>query len=565
METMEAECYEAGFPLSNQFRSTGGLYDDHAFALGFFAAINVVSDDVEIDLNGFKLQQAAEHRLQQKFFSLIELGNMPFVPREGPLPFGDKFQSVSNIVIKNGVLGNNAHHGIHGNFPTNVTVDNVDIFGYEIAGIALNGASCVTIKNVRLLGTATDVPVLASYLGSRLISKYVDYLVDNGYSDTLSFGETVLNAQEVQNALRAAITEAFHDVVHDDEYLDSINPEHEEAFAVLHNKKRLADGSSYGILLNKAGTSVFEFPEVSEDNAEGVYLINVEVRDHFAGLNEIVHTTYMGEPVSDPNGVAFQILNKHPYSGEYVTISSDDWSTATYVGNFLANAQALVGKAVLSGFFDGTPLETSKTKFNMQPEVISWIENGGTVAEYIELFPLMCSSDAQAHVPKGAIGIKLDGSAQITAKGVKIHNVRNFADLGVLDCGYTTEETMHPQAFFPGYVANSARGMSISGSVHVKVEDLVIDGVTSDTGSAYGLDIMRDSRNILVMNAFVDYVLGAPSLSEEDFQGPNHVGEAVGFNINNQASSITLKQISCGEHLQAAGEVEHLRDNSLQI
>ena len=55
-------------PLSDQLKSNGGPYDDAAYGLGFFSAIAVVTDNVEIDLNCYILEQSEEHALMQRFF-----------------------------------------------------------------------------------------------------------------------------------------------------------------------------------------------------------------------------------------------------------------------------------------------------------------------------------------------------------------------------------------------------------------------------------------------------------------------------------------------------------------
>ena len=68
-----------------------GKYDSRAYQLGFFAAIQVTAagDDagVDIDLQGFKLEQSAEHALAQRFFALIELASAPFHYDHGPHNF----------------------------------------------------------------------------------------------------------------------------------------------------------------------------------------------------------------------------------------------------------------------------------------------------------------------------------------------------------------------------------------------------------------------------------------------------------------------------------------------
>eukprot|EP01084_Bolivina_argentea_P276315 471466_1 len=91
------------YPRQNQLESDmyPGLESFHGeYQFGFFAAISIQSDNVNINLNGYKLSMHKTYYLQQRFFSLIELGDKPFVINQGPANFGrDRFISVSNIVI----------------------------------------------------------------------------------------------------------------------------------------------------------------------------------------------------------------------------------------------------------------------------------------------------------------------------------------------------------------------------------------------------------------------------------------------------------------------------------
>jgi hypothetical protein len=77
---------------------TGDVVD--AYRLGFFAALTIEAEGVIIDLNGYALSQHEEHALVQRFFSLIELADQPFVPKKGPVHFGADFKSAKKVWIK---------------------------------------------------------------------------------------------------------------------------------------------------------------------------------------------------------------------------------------------------------------------------------------------------------------------------------------------------------------------------------------------------------------------------------------------------------------------------------
>lgn len=89
-------------------------YDMNAFALGYFAAIVVIADDVVIDLNGYSMQLCDGFMLMQRFFSMIELSLHPFPEGAGPHDFvgpNNPFQTSSNVTIQGpGTLRRSSHH-----------------------------------------------------------------------------------------------------------------------------------------------------------------------------------------------------------------------------------------------------------------------------------------------------------------------------------------------------------------------------------------------------------------------------------------------------------------------
>ncbi len=151
------------FPTHEQTKypiGTNGPYH-----LGFFAAIAIETSNVIIDLNGKSITQSAEHNLVQRFFSIIELANSPFIPGQGPHSFINTFgwKPASNTLIMNGGLLNSSHHGVHGNENNNVMIYNTNINNYEVAGVALNGATGSIISNNIMKGNNSTVKVLSTF------------------------------------------------------------------------------------------------------------------------------------------------------------------------------------------------------------------------------------------------------------------------------------------------------------------------------------------------------------------------------------------------------------------
>ena len=101
---------------------------------------------VLIDLNGKTLSQHPMHYLQQRFFTCISLGSAPFITGQGPGNFGP-FVPCRNVLIKNGFIGRSSHHSIHGNGMTNVVLENLVLYNFEVAGLSLNGGENLLFRN----------------------------------------------------------------------------------------------------------------------------------------------------------------------------------------------------------------------------------------------------------------------------------------------------------------------------------------------------------------------------------------------------------------------------------
>ena len=113
--------------------------------MGFFSGISIECNDVIIDLNEYSLQQSEYFYLQQRFFSLIELSNKPFVSGQGPGNFGRELRSANHCMICNGTLGLSSHHSVHGNSAKNIYFKNLDFVNFEVAALSLNGCKEITM------------------------------------------------------------------------------------------------------------------------------------------------------------------------------------------------------------------------------------------------------------------------------------------------------------------------------------------------------------------------------------------------------------------------------------
>lgn len=572
------DAYHAGNPLFTQFQFEGGdaftpggpldaRYDPAAYGVGFFAAIAISADDVILDLNGHTIEQSAEHALLQRFFAVIELADQPFVPNQGPSGFGDEIDPAKNVTILNGTLGLSAHHGIHGNGNENVTVANVDFVDYEVGAIALNGVDGLTVTNV----TATnrkDVPVLGTFSSGRFIASYINDLVRSGSTTTLTVGDETLTAVDVQADLAESINNAHYDLVANPNVVDGRaqidSSAHPAEHALYNNPTGLIDGNSYSFLLNQFGVAVDGFPTapdgVTKIPSKNVAFRNVHVYDQQSFINEVLAIDVGdGKAAIDPVGAVFQIRNVDPATGEPVTISDNDDALATYTGNAVANAQALVAKATLNGDFDSSTLDVSRV--NINDAVLDWIEGEAGYETLADAgLTYVCNGDSMFHVNKGAIAFKMDAAVGVQLTNTSVNGLTNVGAAGSTLCGDYENDYSHPLALLPGYGGANVRGYTFSGSTDVMVNRSTVNDLYASWGSAVGFDVIADGGDIRIFSAMVDNLnagVGGPS----PIDNPTAAPMAVGFHVGVDAGAVLVAR-SCATALTGQPEAYELLDHT---
>jgi len=477
--------------------------------------------------------------LLQRFFALIELADRPFISGAGPHSFGD-LNAAKHVTIKNGVLGLAAHHGIHGNNNEDVRIDRVDFKNFEVAAVSLN-----LVKRLKITRcTATnrkDIPIIGLFSMTRFLQRYVDYLVDQGSSTTLNVKGNVMNVQTIQDGLRKYINDVHNDiVVHRRSTIDS--DAHPEAYGLFHNEGGLLDGNAYGFVTNGRGPAVNGFPSVNAQTASyDVYFKDVYVREIQARVNEVIVLADGPTAAIDPVGSAFQTFNRHPDTGEFLTLSSSELNDAEYTGNAAANAQAFIAKAIHAGEFEGTSLNTMRN--SISEKMIEWVEapTGTEKAKLSYLLEggsrLQCNGDTMIHVNKGVIGFKMDGASHVYMENIVADGIRNFGKTGSNYCGQYYKS--HPLATLPGYGGAYSRGFTFAGSSNIAVAQASVRNIESEGGEAVGFDVLTNSEGVkLELVSVRDAVAGKEFVDQ--LANPTSPAYATGFQFGRDTTDITL-------------------------
>lgn len=340
-------------------------YPPAAFYLGFFAAITIESDNVEIDLNNFEISQSREFYLLQRFYNNIELNNRVFVanegvsslnyqktdrPVEGP-PTGGLI-TPKNVVIKNGKLGRASHAGIHGNSIEGLKIENVHIYDFEVAGVQCNGCKHVSIKQTEVGPSAQNVPTLATFSHSRFFEFFSERLIPNGFAtepksddlfnifnDTITFADrpdapVTLGEVFMRNSKAVKLFQEYHMGRIDKSSLSSDDVSLlEEAKKVFDNRLKLPDGSVvYGILLNRRGVPT------TDDNFNGAgreskHIEISDVKIHGLSANPIEVPSLMTDAGSHIQGPARDLLRIYDITTDRLRTILD----SRYKGNFLSD------------------------------------------------------------------------------------------------------------------------------------------------------------------------------------------------------------------------------------
>lgn len=533
--------YESGDVLPAQYAT----YDPAAYGIGFFAAIAVSTYNVIIDLNGFSLSQSAEHALQQRFYANIELADQPFVPNQGPSNFGNQIDSAQYCFIVNGTLGRSSHHGIHGNNNKNIMIRNVTFTDFEVAAVALNKAENISITDSSIARNRKDVPVLGIWSAGRFIRPYINWMVSHSHNVTLTVDGNVKTASDIKSDLRNAMNNVFDDLITNN--LDSINSvAHNDEWRLFHNDKKVIEGNCYGLLTNSFGAAVVGFPDSRSTVSRNVYIKNFTINEL---KNNVIEIPALRSPSNnsaqiDQVGSVFQIENKDN-NGVRITQNGSN----QYIGNVVANAQAIVTKSILASNSFG-PLSISRN--NISASTLQWIEG---VTNYDTMITAvggyLCNGDSMFHVNKGLVGYKLDATENIYADNCKLYGAQNYGALGSTLCNETNPNyknrigKSHSQATYNGYNGSFARGWSLSSSAFVVINNATVSGLVASYGPSYGIDIHRQSTDVTISGATISGVSAGSEGDIDDWNNnPTVLPKSVGIHVEKNARKVTLSDIS---------------------
>lgn len=390
--------------------------EEGPYNLGFFTALSIQTENVYLDLNGHTLKAGERFALLQRFFSLIELANSPFVPRQGPGFFGENFVAAKNVVVCNGKLGRSSHHGIRGNGMENIVIRDLCIFDFEVAALSLQGGKNITLSNLVLGPNFRALAVNGLFSAARFV---------------LPLARTTLRQSPDSphnKRLRSLIDEVATTL---SQVIDEVLTTGATTNEHFRNPSGLPDGVCYGIVLSDFGVVTGEYcTQQQRGRGSSIVVQNVTVRDLYNSFSEF-------PAFADASG-------KHSDSEQAQTKSSTVFKDPS--GSVLNAAKSF------------TPLQELQVLLSCYGQVgVSTIpKNFFELVERGDV-KVIRGGDSMFHVSKPLTGIRVDCVDGFEIANVDIRNLRAFGDMSEVE--YSLEQV--PQSSHP-VLGGNACGITLS-------------------------------------------------------------------------------------------------------
>ena len=482
-------------------------YSTLGFSLGFFAAISISAENVYLDLNNHTISASKEFVLQQRFFSIIELADSPFIPGQGPGNFSNGINSARNTIIVNGTLGLSSHHGIHGNLNDSILIQKLKIESFEFVGIALNGSSNIVLSKLEIGPNLQESPVLATYSAGRFAKMFAEHLL---ISNSLS-QEQKENLQTKLNHLKEEMDITFQEAISNQRISSDL----------FRNDSRLPDGNLYGIMIKDKGVAVNDFVDKSEKKTENVYLRKIKLKSLKARVDEIVGLSGKNKKgvQNDVAGAVFQIDKLTDSSGRYKkTVLSE-------LQLYLAELSLSLGQPI--------------GKNNITSDVIHWAKSGEPVSNLLRKgYIYKCGADSMFHKNKGITNFRLDACNNLFLEKCSFKESRNYGCMGITNeifpCG------KHDFSKSDKYIGADCYGIHLSHCFNAELKNIQGRKLFSENGDCFGIKLIFGCENIKLNKIHLDD-LKAGLLVKGKWVGKNYFNEFTKYNDEKKPKVIGVK------------------------
>jgi hypothetical protein len=493
-------------PQQSQFWPHGPYRSRQALELGFTTAVQIGDNchNVELDGRGCWIRQSDRMALQQRFFSLVQLGGTPFIDEAGPIDFvadRERFGSAHRVHIHHVRFGLTSHHAVQGNQPSDLLVEHCEFRQFEVAAISLNAPRGVVMRDLHIGESRQRVPVNARYSQSRFLRVPLQLVCQNPDVSEDVKREAIWHLGRLQCEMRVA-----EEAVLANQW--SMIP------ALYRNDQLLADGAQFAIVVHGRGPAVNDFSPmptagalVDESSvARDVRIQRVVVDDVKSAARQFVAVT-AAAPASSASGVYGNGVQHDSVGGVFDLATVWDRSNDEYRGNVLSDAQVFLATPQCMSLLP----ERYRRRQTIGAAMVEWARSSASSfqaavqpANGRRLLPLMArdslyfsyNGDAMSHVMKGMVAVRLDRVVQGVVQQVCLKHVHNLAPMAYTVDG-STYSVSHPNQTQPGgYQGCCLRGISLSACESMRLFDIELHDLYSLAGSVFGVDLLNQNNGV---------------------------------------------------------------------
>jgi len=498
------------FPKKVQQKSypgAGGTRDE--YHLGFFAGITVECNDVVIDLNGHELAQSQAFYFQQRFFSVIALKSVAFPLNQGNGFFGAEPVFASNVVIKDGSIGLSSHHGIHGHSNEHVTIENVHIHSFETHGVQMSHFHGLKMTDVEIGPSSTTAFLKAEYGFARWTLQRLTRIANdeeqavNTDAFPLQFEgrDEELTLDAIVLRLKMAMDVAFKSVSGVERYAEE-DERYQEAKELFINEDGVPYGAvMYGLFLNQ-DLAATHGDHPSLIHSDGAVIEGLSVHDLSHKMVEYVRLDRRNQaPFRNPMG---GVIDAAALLGDLSELDLNDdgsvnWRKARYRGDVLTDAFVALEVATAEWGERGL--------MALGQDFVDWTQGLLPFTNDDEGHPLFgCNNDAMGMLPRGVVGVRMDGAERVEFKGLDVYNLYESGDAGSELCGeywdgdYSRMEgggNVHQRApYLYGFTGNMAHGLMSDWSSFSLEKAINVHHIYSKTGLVRALGLYTKTEVI---------------------------------------------------------------------
>ena len=473
-------------------------YKIPGFVLGFFAVIAIYADGVYLDLNGFEIKASKEFTLQQRFFSIIELANAPFLYGQGPGNFSTStsFIPATNTIVRNGKLGLSSHHGIHGNMCSTILLEKLSIQEFEFVGVALNGCHSILAHKLSIKNNRQDIPVLATYSAARF---------------AVQFAKRVLGMPQLSGNQKTELSRRVNILQNEmDKTFQEIMSTGKTTSALFRNESGLADGNIYGFLVKNRGLAVDELvtPDPSVIKTRNVFLRKVHLENLVCRVDEILG-------ISQKGGLGIQVDT----AGAVLQIDHIRDENGVYKGSVLSDVQLYLAEISLS-------LGVTIGKLNITSDVVEWSKSGQSIDTLIEKgYFFKTGSDSMFHLCKSSYGYRFDAIDNLVIEKCSFYKVKNFARMGCDFKNCKMDEVSKRNGHYPGA---STTGLNLAYCSDVLIRNFRGKRIFSKDGDAIAIRAMFSSEGVRLDEVELSDIK-AGTLYRGEWIGKSYTGKKVPY------------------------------------